>query len=414
MHTVELLVIGSGPAGVSAAAAYADAGGPPPVLLVSADDDLPYMRPPLSKGALTSGPPVEPTPVDPALPDDVELRSGTRVSALDLENRTVTASGEQIGFRRLIVATGATPVPFPDADDDAEIHVLRTLDCGRRLTAAAKRSSSAVVIGSGFIGCEAAASLASRGLEVTLVTPEEGPQRTRLGERVATQIASWLTDLGVELRTGVSVTHVDAPRTVHLDDGTTLAPDLILAAVGARPAAADLAESGAPGAVLQTYEGRLVADEHLQVAPGVWVAGDSARGLNVAAGRPLDVEHWGDALAMGELAGRNAAATDAAGAETGDGWGVWDDVPGFFSEIGAHTLKYAAWGDGHEAIDVVERAGGFTVWYADAADVVVGVLTYNADDDYERGRDLIAHGATLTEARSGARAPAPEEEVPEG
>ena len=270
----------------------------------------------------------------------------------------------------------------------------------RRLAAAAKRSQTAVVVGSGFIGCEAAASLARRGLRVTLVTSEDGPQRTRLGEHASAQITSWLTDLGVEIRPGVHVTRVAAPRTVHLDDGTTLAPDLVLAAVGVQPAAGDLGDP----AGLQTHEGRLVADEHLQVAPGVWVAGDSARGLNATAGRPLDVEHWGDALAMGDLAGRNAAATTGSGEETGEGWAAWEEVPGFFSDIGEHSLQYAAWGDGYDHLEVVERTGGFTVWYADADDTVVGVLTYNADDDYDRGRGLVADKATLTQAVSGARA----------
>ncbi|GAB49789.1 NAD(P)/FAD-dependent oxidoreductase [Mobilicoccus pelagius] len=407
MRTFELLVIGSGPAGIQAAASYAEAGGPGPVAIVSADVDEPYMRPPLSKDSLAGGPPVEPTPIGPAVPKDAELLLGRNVTAIDLEKRTVTAGDETLGFRRLVVATGAVPTPFPEADADAEIHLLRSLEDARCLTAAAKRSTSAVVIGSGFIGCEAAASLGSRGVDVTLVTPEDGPQTTRLGDHASRQITSWLTDLGVEIRTGVQVTHVDAPRTVHLDDGTTLAPDMILSAIGMQPAAGDLGDP----AGLQTYDGRLVADERLSVAPGVWVAGDSARGLNVTAGRSLDVEHWGDALAMGDLVGRNAAATDGSGEETGDGWQPWSDVPGFFSEIGEHTLQYAAWGDGHERAEVVERTGGFTVWYADADDVVVGVLTYNADDDYERGSGLVAQKATLTEALSGAR---PDEDDPEG
>lgn len=406
MRTFELLVIGSGPAGIKAASSYAKAGGSGPIGIVSADVDGPYMRPPLTKDSLVEGPPVEPTPVGPRVPKDAELLLGTRVTALDLPNRTVTAGEETLGFRRLVVATGADPLPFPQADDDADVLRLRSLEDARTLTAAAKRSASAVVIGSGFIGCEAAASLATRGVDVTLVTPEDGPQQARLGEHVAAQITSWLTDLGVELRTGVHVTQIAAPRTVHLDDGTTLAPDMILAAIGVRPAAGDLGDT----AGLQTYEGRLVADEHLQVAPAVWVAGDSARGLNATAGRALDVEHWGDALGMGDLVGRNAAATDGSGEETGEGWAAWEDVPGFFSEIGEHTIQYAAWGDGHETAEVVERTGGFTVWYADAADVVVGVLTYNADDDYERGRGLIAQKATLTEALSGARAEEPQDE----
>lgn len=391
MSAYGLLVIGSGPGGISAAKSYLTAGGRGPVAIVTADIDEPYMRPPLSKEVLAGRKAPEPTPIDD-LPAEVELRTGATVTAIDLEARALTAAGEQLTFERLVLATGSRNVAVPGADDDAEIHQLRSLDDARRLDAAATHARSALVIGSGFIGCEAAASLAMRGVATTLVTPEEGPQLKRLGQQVSDQIASWLGDLGVELRTGVQVTGVAAPRTVHLDDGTTLAPDLVLAAVGVEPAAKDFLE----GTGLQLHEGRVVADEYLAAAENVWVVGDASRALNATAGRPIPVEHWGDALTMGELAGTNAAGQEEPQ--------PWTDVPGFFSTIGEHTIKYAAWGDGHEGAEFVERAGGFTVWYTDADDTLVGVLTYNADDDYERGSGLIAEGASLTEALAGARA----------
>lgn len=391
MSAYGLLVIGSGPGGISAAKSYLTAGGRGPVAIVTADIDEPYMRPPLSKEVLAGRKAPEPTPIDD-LPAEVELRTGATVTAIDLEARALTAAGEQLTFERLVLATGSRNVAVPGADDDAEIHQLRSLDDARRLDAAATHARSALVVGSGFIGCEAAASLAMRGVATTLVTPEEGPQLKRLGQQVSDQIASWLGDLGVELRTGVQVTGVAAPRTAHLDDGTTLAPDLVLAAVGVEPAAKDFLE----GTGLQLHEGRVVADEYLAAAENVWVVGDASRALNATAGRPIPVEHWGDALTMGELAGTNAAGQEEPQ--------PWTDVPGFFSTIGERTIKYAAWGDRHEGAEFVERAGGFTVWYTDADDTLVGVLTYNADDDYERGSGLIAEGASLTEALAGARA----------
>lgn len=400
MTSYGLLVIGSGPAGVSAAQAYLAAGGPGPVVLLTADQDEPYERPPLSKDSLAG--PGEParTPISEAkLPKDVELRLGTTVTAIDLQARTVTAGEETLGFQRLIVATGSRPLPLAGADADADIHTLRFLEDARRLTQAADHGRTALVIGSGFIGCEAAASLARRGLQTTLVTPESGPQQKRLGSYAAQQITSWLTDLGIEVRTGVEVTGVQAPRTVHLSDGHTLAPDLILAAVGIAPQGDLLGDAG-----VQTHQGRVVVDEHLQAAPGVWVAGDVARGLHGVAQRALSVEHWGDALAMGEVAGANAAAGDDGAQQT------WSETPGFWSTIGEHTLQYSAWGDGYEHEEVVERVGGFTIWYADADQRVVGVLTYNAEPDYERGGRLIAAGATLEQALRGDDAPEPDAE----
>lgn len=391
-----LAVIGSGPAGVSAARAYLEAGGPGPVVMLTSDSDEPYERPPLSKQVLAGNIPAEGQPIEgTALPDGVELRRDTTVTDVDLQAHTLQAGGEQLGFDRLIVAAGASPNALPTAEPDAEIHVLRSLDHAQRLVTSAQHARSAVVIGSGFIGCEAAASLARRGIQTTLVSTEEAPQLKRLGEQASAQITQWLVGLGVEVRTGVRVSGVQAPRTVHLDDGITLSPDLVLAAAGVTPGGGLL-----EGTEAMIHEGRVVADEFLLAVPGVWVAGDAARAHHGLAGRPLPVEHWGDALAMGETAGFNAAQ-DAQGHDGGHR--AWESIPGFWSTIGEHTIKYSAWGDGYESVEFVERTGGFTAWYGDAEGRLVGVLTYNADDDYERGQALLEVGATVTEAAAGDR-----------
>jgi 3-phenylpropionate/trans-cinnamate dioxygenase ferredoxin reductase component len=116
---------------------------------------------------------------------------------------------------------------------------------------------------------------------------------------------------------------------------------------------------------------------------GLLAAGDVCRAENLAAGRPLRVEHWGDALGQGRIAGQTAAGMDAG----------WNDVPGFWSTIGTRTLKYAAWGDGYDDTRLHSaNDGAFVAWYGREGRVA-GVLTHERDDDYERGRDLIAQGA---------------------
>jgi 3-phenylpropionate/trans-cinnamate dioxygenase ferredoxin reductase subunit len=115
-------------------------------------------------------------------------------------------------------------------------------------------------------------------------------------------------------------------------------------------------------------------------AENTFAAGDVALAHNTTAGRPLAVEHWQDAVDQGQIAG--AAAAGQAGR--------WDSVPGFWTTIGDATLKYHAWGDGFERARFVEHADGFTVWYEKAGEAV-GVLTHNADDDYDRGEELIQH-----------------------
>jgi 3-phenylpropionate/trans-cinnamate dioxygenase ferredoxin reductase component len=95
----------------------------------------------------------------------------------------------------------------------------------------------------------------------------------------------------------------------------------------------------------------------------------------------LAIEHWQDATDQGAIAGAAAAGQVA----------KWDGVPGFWTTIGDATLKYHAWGDGYDRSRMVDHPGGFTVWYG-SGDAVVGVLTYNADDDYDLGERLIGEG----------------------
>ncbi len=381
MDTYELIIIGSGPAGVAAARGYRAAGGSGPVLMVTGDEDMPYARPPLSKEGLRSAdaPAHSPIGADGEL-DGVAVRVSSPVAAVDLVERRIRLGSEEIGFERLILAPGATPVVLPGVPSDAEVHVLRTVADLRRLGEAAEHARTAVVVGSGFIGCEAAASLAMRGLDVTLVSPEPGPQQQRLGDHPAGAIRGWLEGCGVGLHHDVEVSSVEAPRRLHLSDGTTLEPDLVLLALGVEPWTDFLAGSG-----LTLDEGRVVVDAHLQTSiTGVYAAGDAALAQHAIAGRPIPVEHWGDAEAMGEVAGRNAAGASE----------VWDTVPGFWSEIGEHTLMYAAWGDGWDSADVVEDGAAFTVWYGKDG-ILVGVLAHEDEDGYARGQELIAKGARV-------------------
>ncbi len=394
-----LLVLGSGPAGVQAATAYVRAGGAGPVVLVSADRDEPYQRPPLSKSVLAGEEPPEATPVlededDVAAFEQVDLRLDTRVASIDTGSRRVrTEDGTELAYDRLVVATGASPVELDGVGADARVFSLRTLEHSRRLVEAVGSATSAVVVGSGFIGCEAAASLAGRGVRTTLVTPEPAPQAARLGDWAGERIAAWLREAGVELRTGRKVASVTAPAAVRLDDDSQVEADLVLAAVGVAPS------TGFLDAALELEDARVRVAASMQTSDDrVWAAGDVAQAHHPVAGRPLSVEHWYDAETMGATAGRNAAAYGSADGSGGSPE-EWSDVPGFWSEIGEHTLKYSAWGDGYDHAETVDHGeGAFTVWYADAAGLLVGVLTHERDEDYERGGELMADGATLAEA----------------
>ena len=375
-----VVIVGGGPAGLEAARAYRETGGEGGVTLISADEFAPYNRPPLSKDFLRGESDESDLPLEEGgfyKSNEIDVLLDTRATALRPHQHRLTLSdGTELEYHTCILATGAIPTPLPARGaQDPGVRYLRSRRDARALRQAAASSRSSVVIGSGFIGCEAAASLVRRGLVVTLVTMEELPQIDRLGRGAGERLRSWLQNEGVTLRLGVEVAEVQGNRLVHLSDGTTAEGDFILVAGGVKPEAALAADGG-----LDMAQDRVTVDTHMRSShPDVLAAGDVAFAYNTGAERHLAVEHWGEALTMGRVAGATAA-----GHQT-----EWHEVPGFWSTIGDRTLKYAAWGDGFDSDHLVDRGdGAFTIWY-ERDGVAVGVLTHEADDDYDLGKDLI-------------------------
>jgi NADPH-dependent 2,4-dienoyl-CoA reductase/sulfur reductase-like enzyme len=383
---LDLLVIGGGPAGFTTAAAYREAGGRGAVALVADEERMPYARPPLSKELLRG----EVVEAELPLADETWLAEhdvrliGGRAMALDADARTVTLSGGRtLEYARCVLATGAEPsrLPVPGAEDPG-VRVLRSLDHLRELQARLSRGAPVVVIGSGFVGCEIAASLRILGHPVALVSDERAPNAARLGDALAERIRGWLEADGVSLLLGAEVERIVRDGdgfAVHAGDAHVDGA-LVVMATGVVPRSELAAGAGAR----RSGDGAVCVDGAMRTSrDGLLAAGDVALARNVAAGRPVRVEHWGDALGQGKVAGRTAAGVQA----------TWSDVPGFWSTIGSRTLKHAAWGDGFDDVRVDEHAdGGFTAWYGRGGRLV-GVLAHEADADYERGRGLIAEGA---------------------
>ncbi|MGZ4180713.1 MAG: NAD(P)/FAD-dependent oxidoreductase [Solirubrobacteraceae bacterium] len=381
------LVIGGGPAGLSAARSYREAGGQGPVAIVADEHRMPYRRPPLTKELLRGDSTEEDLPLEHESwlsEHEVTLISG-RAVALDADGHTVLLSGgRELKYSQCLLATGAEPTRLPvQGADDPAVRVLRTLDHLRELQRRLGRGESAVVIGSGFIGCEIAASLRMRGHRVELVSDETAPNVARLGDEAAAVLTSWLQEQGVSLHFGTAVERIE--RTAHefevIADGSNVSGDVVIMATGVAPRG----ELAAAAAGIELSDGAIPVSADMRSARAdVLAAGDVSRAENVAAGRPLRVEHWGDALTQGEIAGATAAGKQA----------TWDQVPGFWSTIGSRTLKYAAWGDGYDQTRFENHPnGGFTVWYGREGRIA-GVLTHEADEDYERGSELIGRGAS--------------------
>jgi len=369
-----LIIVGSGPAGVAAAEAFRRIDAHAPVRILTADIDLPYARPPLSKEYLRGE--TNDVGLHPAQWFDeraIELIQGSAVDRVDLGERAVYAGDRRHAFDKLVLACGSAP-EAPSVPGGERALLLRSLADATALRDAAQGASSAVVIGSGFIGCEAAASLALRGMPVTLVAPEPLPQEKRLGTDAGERLRELVTEAGARHVGGVAVEEV-SDAGVRLDNGVTIDCDLVLAATGVAPQSGLGAEAG-----LQIQDSRIVVASDLATsAPGVYAAGDVALAHHEVAGRALAIEHWQDATDQGEIAGACAAGRHA----------KWDAVPGFWTSIGEATVKYHAWGDGYERSRMLNHPDGFTVWY-ESGNAVVGVLTYNADDDYDLGERLIA------------------------
>lgn len=380
-----LLVIGGGPAGLSSARAYRDAGGGGAVAIIADEGRMPYNRPPLTKDLLRGESAESDLPLEPETwldEHDVDLVTGRAVSLGPGERLVRLSGGRELRYVTCLLATGAEPIRIPVPGGDRPwVHVVRTVEHLRSLTERLGDGDRVVVIGSGFIGCEIASSLRARGHGVDLVSDEPLPNSVRLGEPQAQILRDWLAEDGVETHLGVPVDRIERAdgRVAVATADERLVADVVVMATGVAPRSELAAQAGLGldgGAVPVSAAMRTAHD-------GLLAAGDVCVAENLAAGRPLRVEHWGDALGQGAIAGQTAAGVDAG----------WDDVPGFWSTIGTRTLKYAAWGDGFDATRMHhEDDGAFVAWYGREG-LIAGVLTHQRDEDYDRGRELIAEGA---------------------
>jgi len=255
-----LIVVGSGPAGVAAAESFREHNTSGRARILTTDRDLPYARPPLSKEYLRGQ--TDDVGLHPQQWFDdktIELVHNTTVDGLDLAERSVRAGDRRFRYDALILACGAAPVA-PPIPGGARARLLRSLADAAALREAAKDASTAVVIGAGFIGCEAAASLALRGMSVTLVAPETLPQEARLGSAAAERLRELVIQAGARYVGGVVVEEINDVG-LRLDNGVTIDCDLILAATGVTPQHRLAADAG-----LDVRDSRIVVDTDMSTS----------------------------------------------------------------------------------------------------------------------------------------------------
>src|SRR4051794_16245238 len=301
------VIVGAALAGAKTAEALREEGFEGRIVLVGAEPELPYERPPLSKDYLRGEASREAARVHPEGfydDHDIELRTATTVERIETSPGEVWLStGERIPYDRLALATGAEPrrLPVSGAELDGVLY-LRDLADADAIAAGLRDGARAVIIGGGWIGAEVAASARQRGVEVTLVEQAAVPLERVLGPELGQVYADVHRDHSVELLTGVAVSGFDGAGRVErviLADGRALDAELVVAGLGVLPRTELAVQAGL------AVEDGVCVDERLETSvPGIFAVGDVANAFHPFYGRRLRVEHWANALHQPETAAR--------------------------------------------------------------------------------------------------------------
>ncbi|WP_219414689.1 NAD(P)/FAD-dependent oxidoreductase [Pseudonocardia nigra] len=346
MRTVA--VVGGSLAGLSAARALREQEFDGRVVVVGAEDRLPYDRPPLSKDFLAGKVGVDDLALttDDDADLDLDWRLGDPAAGLDRgRGAVVLASGQEIAADGVVLATGARARSLPGAQLGG-VHTLRTVEDALALRRDLTPGSRLVVIGGGFIGGEVASTARELGVEVTMIESNPIPLGRVLGAEIASACAGLHGDNGVRLIAGTVVTGLvgDARvREVHLADGRVESADAVVVGIGALPNVEWLAGSG----VDHDHRGVWTDARGATNVPQVVAAGDCTFSHCAFAGTALRQEHWTHALQQPA-----AAVTTLLGRTTVDA--ARPPAPYFWSDQYGARLQFAGHRLPGDAVEVVE------------------------------------------------------------
>ncbi|MFJ2188796.1 NAD(P)/FAD-dependent oxidoreductase [Kitasatospora sp. NPDC087861] len=338
----EVAVVGAGAAGLHAVEALRRAGYDGRLTLIGAETEPPYDRPPLSKHLL--GGQWQPDRLALRAPQalrelDLDLRLGVRAERLDRQGRAVQlADGHRVRCEAVILATGVRPRRLPGAEAPlAGAHVLRTLADALALRDELRPSVRLLVVGGGLLGAEAAATAVGLGAEVTWLVSTAAPLAAVLGTETAALLAGLHREHGVRIRQGVAraVTERHGRATgVRLADGSHVAADAVLMAIGSEPATEWLADSGVP------LDDGVACDAYCAAGPGVWAAGDAASWPDPRTGRRRRLEQRTNATEQALHAARNLLAGPDSARQP------YDPVPYLWTDqYGLRVQAYGSPGD---------------------------------------------------------------------
>jgi phthalate 3,4-dioxygenase ferredoxin reductase component len=390
-------VVGSSVGGVRAARALRAEGYQGSITLVGEEPELPYDRPPMSKQVLTGAWSTERAGLltaQAAADAGIELRLGAPARALDPQARLVhLAAGESLPYDDLVIATGASPRPSP-WQPESGVYQLRTLaDC----LALRKRfagGGAVVMIGSGFIGAEAAAAARSAGCDVTLVDPLPVPMERAVGPVVGALLADVHPRHGVRTRFGVGVRAVSGRAgdlTVALSDASVLRAETVVVGIGAIPNDQWLHGSGL------VVEDGVVCDAYLAAAGAahVFAVGDVARWPHPELDALVRSEHWTNAADQARCVARNIARPGARETFQPSDY-FWSDQYDWKVQLaGQRARAVAEW-----VIGTPQAARPqVTVLHADAAGRLCAAVCLNWPKAFVQCRRLLDERAPAAQAR---------------
>ena len=370
------VIVGAGLAGGGAAATLRGEGFDGRLVLIGAEPQPPYERPPLSKEYLRGESSFEQVlfqPLDFYAENDIETRFGVRVTRVDAAEKVVELDrGERVAYDALLVATGGQNRRIPTPGIDLEgIYSLRTVTDSDRISAEISPGRKAVVVGMGFIGLEVAAALRQSGVEVAIVDRNTVPLRRVLGEEIGRVVGEIHRDHGTELIFEDKVAAFEGAERVEritTQRGHYIECDFVVVGLGIEPAAELLAGTGVG------IDNGVLVDEYLRTGvEEIYAGGDVANHYHPVFKRHIRVEHWQNALKQGSAAARNMLGENE----------PYGEIPWFWSDQYEHNLQYAGF---HTEWDELVVRGSmeernFVAFYRKDGRVLAAVAI-------NRGRDL--------------------------
>jgi apoptosis-inducing factor 3 len=305
------VIVGAGAAGAAAAEKLRQIGFQGRIVMLSAESELPYDRTKLSKAFLQSD---EIKSVDVLRSPqfykqyDIDIKTNAKVTQLNVKSQQLTYGNgstlNTLNYDALLLATGGKVTQLPIKGNDLKnVFTLRRIEEAQEILKAAKSAQRAVIVGTGFIGMEVAASLSKQGLNVTVVAPNKVPFEKVLGADIGRIIQQKHESHGVIFKLGSQVIALQGNHkveSVELDTGEILPADMVVAGIGVKPATDFMKQIA-----LDKNDNSVPVDQHLQAAPGIYAAGDIAQFPHFITGKPVRIEHWRLAMQHGQTAACN-------------------------------------------------------------------------------------------------------------